>query len=137
MPVLIYPNAGSLWLAGKVRTALAASEIRLFKAGEISLGPTTTLAELVAAEADYTGYGPEAIAAWFPPLLNPLGGSSIESGLVQFDISSPYTVPNVVAGWWIEDSTGALVVAGEFASTKALVGEGDGIPFNVELVFGG
>lgn len=137
MPALIYPNSGSLWLAAIVQTALAASVLSLFQVGVVTLSATTTKAELEAAEADYTGYATETIATWFDPLLNPLGGASIESGLKQFSIDAPYTVDNVIQGWWVEDSTGDLVCAGDFATPKPLVGAGDGIPFNIELVFGG
>lgn len=136
MPALIYPNAGALWLAGIVQTALAASEIHLFQSTMAELTPATTLAELQAEEADFTGYAAETIAAWFDPLLNPLGGASIESGLVQFAIAAPYTVPNVVSGWWIEEAGGDLVCAGNFSVDKSLVGAGDGIPMNIELIFG-
>ena len=137
MPAIIYPNSGALWLAAVVQTALANSEIHLYQTGSVVLSNTTTLADLTAAEADYTGYAAETIAAWFDPLLNPAGGASIESGLVQFQIASPYTTPNVIQGWWIEDSTGDLVAAGDFAVPKSLMGAGDGIPFNIELIFGG
>lgn len=137
MPALIYPNSGALWLAAVVQAALAASVLSLFQTGSITLSANTTKAELEAAEADYTGYAVETITAWFDPLLNPAGGASIESGLVQFMIDAPYTVPNSIQGWWLEDSAGDLVCAGDFATTKNLVGAGDGIPMNVELIFGG
>lgn len=137
MPALIYPNSGSLWLAAIVQTALAASVMSLFQVGTVTLTATTVKADLEAAEADYTGYAAQTITTWFDPLLNPLGGASIESGLLQFAIATPYTVPNTIQGWWVEDSTGALVCAGDFTVPKPLVGAGDGIPFNLELVFGG
>jgi len=137
MPTLIYPNAGALWLAGVVQTALAASEMKLFQSGTITLSPATTLAQLDAVIANYTGYATQTITAWFAPLLNPLGGASIESGLLQFAIAAPYTVPNTIQGWYLVDAGGDLVCAGDFATPKELVGAGDGIPFNVELIFGG
>lgn len=137
MPALIYPNSGSLWLAAIVQTALAASVMHLFQTGSVVLSAATVLADLEAAEADYTGYVEQTITAWFDPLLNPLGGASIESGLLQFAIASPYTVDNVIQGWYVQDSADALVCAGDFTTPKALVGAGDGIPFNVELIFGG
>lgn len=137
MPAIIYPNSGALWLAAVVQTALAASVLHLYQAGSVVLSVATTKTELTAAEADYTGYSDQTITTWFDPLLNPAGGASIESGLKQFAIASPYTVPNTIGGWWIEDSTGALVCAGEFPVPRSLVGAGDGIPMNVELIFGG
>lgn len=138
MPTLIYPNAGSLKVAEVMRTALADAELRLFKAGAgIVLQPTTTLAQLAAAEADYTGYSAATIAAWLPPLLSPLGGASIESGTVQFQTQSPYTVGNTIQGWYLVDGGGGLIVCGDFPQTIAMLGNGDGIPMNLQLVFGG
>lgn len=137
MPALIYPNSGSLWLAAIVQVALVNSEVHLYQTGAIVLTPTTTLAELALQEADYTGYAMETVTAWFDPLLNPAGGASIESGLVQFAIAAPYTVDNVIQGWWVQDAAADLVCAGDFAAPKPLVGAGDGIPFNIELIFGG
>lgn len=137
MPALIFPNAGSLWLAGVVQGELANSVLSLFQADAIVLTAATTKADLEGAEADYTGYATQTITAWLDPLLNPAGGASIESGLKQFAITTPYTVSNVIQGWWVETATGDLVCAGDFSVPKALVGAGDGIPFNVELVFGG
>jgi hypothetical protein len=137
MPALIYPNAGALWLAGIVQTALAAAVLHLFQDSMPVLTTATELTTLVANEATYTGYVDQTITTWLAPLLNPLGGASIESGLKQFSISTPYTVPNVITGWWIQASTSDLVCAGEFTTGKGFVGPGDGIPMNVELIFGG
>jgi len=137
MPAILYPNTGSLWLAGVVQAALANSEVHLFQSGSVTLTPLTVLADLTAAEADYTGYALETVTAWFDPLLNPLGGASIESGLLQFSIDAPYTVSNMIGGWWVEETGGELVCAGEFPTPRPLAGAGDGIPFNIELVFGG
>ena len=134
---LIYPNEGSLWVAGIVQTALAGSDMHLFQSGSVTLGPLTTLVDLDAAEADYTGYAAQNIAAWTDPLLNGLGGASIEAGLLQFAIAAPYTVPNMIQGWYLTETGGDLVCAGDFAVLKGLAGAGDGIPFNVTLRFGG
>lgn len=137
MATQVYPNEGALWLAGVVRTALAASHMNLFQNGTVTLSPSTTLAQLTAVVADYTGYAEQDIATWFAPLLNPLGGASIESGLLQFAIAAPYTVSNTIQGWYLTNAADELVCAGDFAAPRDLVGAGDGIPFNVELIFGG
>lgn len=139
MNPFIYPNVGALWVAAQMQTALAAANLRLFQSGTVTLTPATILTDLTGVEADYTGYpaGGEVIAAWTNPLLNPLGGASIESGLFQFEIAAPYTVSNTIQGWFLVEAGGTLVCAGDFSQTKNLVGAGDGIPFNVELVFAG
>lgn len=134
----IYPNVGALFIAETMQTALAGASLQLFQTGSVTLSQSTTKSDLDDAEADYTGYTPggQTITAWMDPLLNPVGGASIESGLFQFSIDAPYTTPNTIQGWYIVESGGTLVCAGDFASTKPLVGAGDGIPFNVELIFG-
>jgi len=135
--VIIYPNTGALWGAGLLRTALAASEIHLFRAAMgITINPALTLAELVAAEATYTGYAAEEITTFAAPLLNPLGGASTNSGTVQFQIASPYTVPNVIGGGWIQTAGGVLVAAWDYDPTRTLAGAGDGFPVDLFLLFG-
>lgn len=135
--VLKYPNAGALFIAGKVRTALANCKLRLFKDGMgIVVGPSLTAAQLAAAEADYDGYAAITVAAMTAPLLNPLGGASISTGSQQFAIAAPYAVTNVIGGGWLEDSTGALVMAWSYGEAKPLVGAGDGIPVEQILLYG-
>jgi len=132
-----FPNAATAWLADLVQTELALSKIRLWQDGEISPSIATTRAELVAAEADYTGYtaGGEELTAWFDPLNNPVGGSSIDSQKVQFDTASPYTISNVIGGWWVETAGGDLVVIGQFAEPIPMSGAGAGFPLSASIVF--
>lgn len=135
--MIIYPNTGALWGAGLLRTALATSEIHLFKAGMgVAITPALVLADLEAAEADYTGYAAEEVTAFAAPLLNPLGGASIDSGSVQFAIASPYTDGNVIGGGWIQTSGGVLVAAWDYDPTRSLTGPGDGVPVDLFLLFG-
>lgn len=138
MPDIVkYPNAGALWLAGKVRTALAGCKLRLFKAGSgINVGPGLLLADLVAAEVTFTGYAEITVAAMMAPGLNPLGGASISTGTQQFATAAPYTTPDTVGGGWMEDSTGALVMAWQYDQPKGMSGEGDTLPVEQILLFG-
>lgn len=132
-----FPNASTLYIAGLVQTDLALSKLRLFQDGEIEPSIATTRAELVTAEADYTGYtaGGETLTAWFAPLNNPLGGSSIDSPKVQFDTETPYTVSNNVGGFWVENATGDLIVIGVFDAPVPMSGAGAGFPLSVSLIF--
>lgn len=133
-----YCNAGSLWLAGKAQAALANCKLRLYQDGMgIVIGPTLTQTALDAAVATFTGYADITVAAMTAPLLNPIGGASISTGSRQFAMASPYTTSNVIAGGWIEDSTGALVMAFSFAQPISITGAGDGIPVEQVFLFGG
>lgn len=132
-----YPNSGALAVAGLVRTALALSELRLFKS-DFTPSISSTLAAFQAAQADYTGYVADgvAITAFFAALLNPAGGASIDSPTVQFAAASPYTVGNVVGGWYLVDAAGTTVYAfGTFQTPIPIGAAGQGFPMNLTLVF--
>jgi hypothetical protein len=137
MNTLLYTNAGALFLATLVQTALAASKVRLFQNGMVTISPTTTKADLVAAEASFTGYtaGGYAIATWLSPILAPEGGYSIQSPLVQADTASPYTVGNVIGGYWIQEAGGDVIFAVQFAVGVPMQTAGQGLPLTSRLVF--
>lgn len=138
MNPLQFPNSAALLLAAEIQTYLAASTIDLYQAGMgIVLGPLTTKTELVAAKATFTGYAQQDITAWLDPLLAEGGGAAIDSGLNSFLMGAPYTTGNVLQGWWIEDAAANLMCCGDFAVEKAVVGAGDGVRFNVELILFG
>ena len=132
-----FPNAATEWLAEVVQGELALSKIRLWQNGEITPSIATTRAELVAAEADFTGYtaGGEALTAWFDPLNNPIGGSSIDSEKVQFQTATPYTTANTIGGFWVETAAGELVVVGTFVEPIPMSGPGAGFPLSASIVF--
>lgn len=119
MPVF-YPTAGSLWLAGITRTALAASILKLFQS---SLVPNvnTVKADLDAAEADFTGYAPITLTTWGAAYISSAGGAAINSPCGQFDTDDPTTVANNIGGAWVETAGGLLVIIDAFP---------DAIPMN-------
>lgn len=131
---VFYPKAGSFWLAGEVQTLLANSVMSLFQS---SLTPTvnTTKAELEAAEATYTGYAAETLAAWGDPYTSPAGGASVASPLVQFQTAAPYTTGNNIGGAWIETATGDLVAIITFPDEVPMAALGDAIPISQVLTF--
>lgn len=133
-----YPNAGALRLATVVRTELASSEVRLYQLGEITPGPTTTLAQLDAAACDFTGYSAVVVTNWNVPGLYPLGGASIQTS-VQFATASPYTVGNVVGGFYVVDTTGTdevLIVQPLPGDGVPMSAAGQILPLTILLPFG-
>jgi len=132
--MIYYPTAGSLWMADLVQAALANSEVHLYKS---SFAPNvnTTLAELVAAEADFSGYALEAMPTWNDPYLSPGGGAAINSELVQFATDDPTLVPNTIGGAWIQDSLGVLVVIIEFPTPVPMEVPFQAIPLSEILTF--
>ena len=131
------PNAATLFLAGLTQAELALSKLRLWVDGEISPSIATTRAELIAAEAAYTGYtaGGEVLTAWFDPLFNPIGGASIDSEKVQFQTATPYTVGENIGGWWVETAAGDVIVIGTFDEPIPMSGAGAGFPMSASIVF--
>jgi hypothetical protein len=134
--VQLFPNSGTLLIAGLLKTALAASKLRLIKGDFFLPGASTTRDDLLALEADFTGYpaGGAPIANFLAPLLNPVGGASIDWPTIQFAAASPYTVGNVICGWWIETTDGVLVAVGSFASSIPIGQAGQGFPISGSLV---
>jgi hypothetical protein len=130
-----FPNEGALRIATLVQTYLATSLLRLFKSDFVP-SVASTLAEFTAAEADFTGYAEGTLTAWLAPVLNPAGGASIDSPTIQFAAAAPYTVGNVIGGWYIVDAGETQVVAfGTFGSPIPIGAAGQGFPMNVTLVF--
>jgi len=103
---VFYPRAGQQWLAGLVRTALAASKIRLFQSTLVA-DDLTDLATLEAAEADYDGYAEIALAAWGAVYQSPLGAAT-QSPQVQFQPTGS-VVTNSIGGAWIETAGGIVI----------------------------
>lgn len=133
MPVF-YPSVGSLWLAGITGTELANSVIHLYQS---SLVPTvdTVLADLVAAEADFSGYAPITLVAWGAPYLVAAGGAAVNSPCSQFNTDDPTTVTNLIGGAWIETAGGDLVIIDAFPSAIPMDAPSKAIPIQEILRF--
>lgn len=132
-----YPNEGCLSQAAAVQTALVDSKLRLFKQGFVP-SVSSKLADFVAEECDFTGYtaGGATIAAWLAPLYNPAGGASIDSPTVQFAAAAPYTIGNVVGGWFlVADEATVVYACGTFQSGVPIGAAGQGVPLTITLVF--
>lgn len=130
----LYPNSAALYLAGLVRTALAASKMALYKAIAQPISPSTVLADLT--EADYDGYAQKTLTTWNAPYLDPAGGASIQPGTQQFDFAAGAGDTNVILGFYVLNAAGALVFIGNFDAPIAMAHNGDSIPVNATLNFG-
>lgn len=128
-----YPQAGQMWMAGIVRTALAASVIRLAK-NSIVPNQLTTLAELEAEEADYTGYLALTIANWNAAYMSALG-AAIQMPVQQFQPTGD-AVANTIGSAWIETAGGVLVSIITLPEPKAMGSVNDALPISEILRFG-
>jgi hypothetical protein len=134
--VLRYLLTGSLIIAGAIQTLLAVSVCHLFQSTLIP-NVNTTQAEFVAAEADYPGYAALTFTAWKNPGYAAGGGSSIDSGYIQF----PYVdaVPhnaNSIGGFWLETAAGDVILYGVFAAPLPMAVNGNIVPVEIVLNFG-
>lgn len=116
----IKPRAALMQEGAELKTALAASKLRLFTDALGGLGVNTTLADLVAAEADFSGYtaGGNTIAAFGDPYADTnRPGVLIVAPTSQFNFTDPDPDPavtNNIKGFFLVDSTGKLRGAVEF-----------------------
>lgn len=133
MPVF-YPNSGSVWLAGEVGTLLANSEMHLFQSSIVP-DVNTVLADLVAEEADFSGYALIALVAFGDAYLVPAGGAAVNSPAVQFNTDDPTTIQNTIGGAWIETAGGDLVMIDVFPTPIAMDAPFKAIPIQEILRF--
>jgi hypothetical protein len=98
--------------ANDVAGLLDGVKLALFQA-PMDIGEATTLAELVANVATFTGYVKTALV-WDTPSVADDGTVEVVSHTITFRPSDAVT-PNQIWGCWIEDSTAAFVYfAGQF-----------------------
>lgn len=122
-------------IAGLLRTALAGSKLRLFKA-DFSPSPASLAADFIGSEANFSGYptGGASITAWLAPLYDPAGGVSITAPTVQFAVAAATPlVANQLGGWFLLDSTGTLYQYGTFDPQPILAAVGDGLPIGIKI----
>ena len=86
---------------------LEGATIRLYKS-TLSPSPATTLADLVAAECDFTGYAAKTLAV-DTGYIDPTGAAIAESQLLVW-VPTDAVTPNIVGGLWTDDGTGAMVI---------------------------
>lgn len=136
MNSILYSLSGCAFVADLVQTALAASELRLFKS-TLEPTPETPLADFDSAECDFSGYttGGETIATWLDPILAPTSGYQITSPIVQWAADNPTTVGNVVGGWYLVESGGELIAYGTYGTPQPMEVPGQGLDVSITLVF--
>lgn len=129
----LYPNAAALLIAANIRTFLAASKLKLYKAIASPLSVSTVLADLT--EADFDGYIEITLTTWNLPYIDPAGGGTIQCGTKQFQFVASAGDTNNVLGFYVVDATGDLITVGNFPTPIPMTMNGDAIPLNVSLNF--
>lgn len=131
-----YPLSGCKKQAELMQANLALGDVRLFQSS-LSPDPTTPLADYTSAECDFDGYTADGISvtAWNAPGLDPLGGYSIGSPVVQWLSATPQTAPNLVGGFYVVDADGDMIAVGVFDSPLPMQVPDQILPIDLRLVF--
>ena len=130
--MLSYTDASALEAVAAVVLA-APGKIRLFKS---TLVPTSSnvIADFEAAEADFTGYPAGGISTITPAdaILTGPGVAASSYGTYTFVSGTPFTVSNLIRGFWIETAGGAMVGFHTFAAAVTIGGLGSGLVVSPE-----
>jgi hypothetical protein len=129
----VWPQEGATLEAGAMQTALAVSTINLFNA-PYTVGSNTTVASL--SPATFTGYAAQALTTVPAPVNDPsLGGVSIFIPSHLFTCTTAPTTPETIYGWWLQDTSGKCVAAGNFQNPIVIQRVGDTVPLQITLNF--
>lgn len=132
--IFIYPNDGARYLAGQIRTDLAAVQIMLFK-NDVLPGPGTLFGDL--QECDFTGYERYDPAVWGAVFLDPvLGGASFQTNYQWNYTGDGVTGTNTVYGFALLQVEDDCFAIGTFDAPIVMAAPGDAIPLTVKLNFG-
>jgi hypothetical protein len=108
--------------------------IRLFQ-NDFTPSADSILADFTIAT--FTGYLNVTLTAWSAPYLNSAGNGAILSPLAQFNAASPYTIGNLVYGYFILDAAGDLVLGGRFTDAPiSMAASGNHIAALLEYALG-
>lgn len=131
---LIVPNVGKLF---ELENIIAASsfDIHLFKAS-ISPDRDTVLADLLAVEADFSGYAFQTVATFSAAAIDPAHYAMSLGNLLVFE-NSTGVVGNSIYGAWADDGAGNLIAVDEFdAGPQDMLIAGDVLPIKLRLLLG-
>lgn len=133
----LYTNEAARRKVTLLVTSLALSKLRFFQ-NDLVLTAFTTKAQLVASEATFDGYTATGytLTAWTGPSNAP-GGGSIETSpmvVVTYTPDPDEPVGNVLGGWWVEDATGNVRIAGVFEPVRPMNVLGNSFPFVIQVV---
>jgi len=114
-------------------TSYEDSVVRLFK-NTITPTPSTPVADLEAAEADFTGYGAVTIAE--PQTASPgLNFWGVMGNAIFTVAGGPPIEGNVIGGYWLETADGILIISESFAVPVTLSAFGHYLDLNVIVPF--
>lgn len=137
---VLYTQQAANTKASAIKTALALSKLRLVQSS-LTPNKNTTKAQLVAAEANFSGYtaGGYTLTAWSGPVNNPGSGAIITPPAVNPTWTDPDPDPpvtNSIGAWWVEDAAGNVRLVGTFDQPISMAQAGDGFTWITQIVEG-
>lgn len=136
--ILIAPISGVLDQAATARARLANSKLLLFKSDFIP-SFSTTLAEVLAHQADFDGYpaGGATLVQWSAPILIPGAGAGISSPEVQFVFNGGGSgQQNLIGGYAVVTADNVLYYVGTFPEPYPFQVPGQGTPLTLLIGVG-
>lgn len=130
-----FVSGGYLIVGQQIATYLAAMHVRLFVNNK-TINANTVIGDLI--EATFTGYTAQAVATPDQPVKDPVnGGFSTFLPSHVFSASAPIDPTQTVYGWYITDTGGNLIAAGNLENPVVIADDGDSVPLQVTLNFPG
>lgn len=143
MLATVYPSSAEVLLATLLKVPFDTCVVHLAQAA-LPLGPTLDAAACTAVEATFTGYSAITTAvanAVFPDPVNQGVTYPVEPAL--FTVGATPTVTNDIYGFFLFNTAGALLLAGNFTTPYPMTGAGDAMFlaifanfFGTEIVYG-
>lgn len=118
---------GAAVLAALLQTRLANSVLRLFQNSLAVPTPQTPLADFTTAIATFDGYADITVTTWHAPILNGQGWMTYAPSETFAWNHVSADVGNMIQGWYLVDSTGALIGYGVFDAAIPMTGPGQAI----------
>lgn len=130
-----FTSGGYGIVADQVQTYLADSDLRLF-VNNVTVSPNLVIGSLT--QASFTGYAAKNYVTVPAPVKDPTnGGVSIFLGSNVFAASADIDPAQTVYGWYLTDTGGALIAAGNLPTPIQIRYDGDSVPIQVTLNFPG
>lgn len=115
-------------------TDVVGGKLKLGKTN-VSITQDTILADLTVC--DFTGYADLTLTAIGTPFLDPTNGTVTLTAAHTFAVGATPTIFNDVFNWWIVDSAGVLLCAGQFTNQIPMQRLGDALPIQIGIVLFG
>ncbi len=114
---------------------LNGAKVHLLKS-PVPITPTTTLADLLAAEADYGGYAAQAVGTWGAAYFGIDGKATVTAPGLQFQPSSG-TTPNSIYGVFVTNTASSVLLYAEaFPAAVTLLDALHALPFTPNFPYG-